>query len=306
MAQARWPRQRRVQGTLRTRGSAGKRGGQGPARRAQCSYPEAGRRLRALSPGCIVAWSLRGGSEAAGCAAEHSLLAEPLAGRGDGGAHLTGGAPRRLGPAGKPAPLCRVHAGRAAAPWPTLLRAPRPSLSPPGPRPVPAARTSFLAPSSAPQPCPERDLFPSRPAVIAWLGASQTIPYRPASLPGTSEGTPTLALAKVSILKAAGVNSFPVAFRFPFLQDPAQTSDVRRVFCLFPSPAALISGEVFGVFPPVCKKVGRFLNLRILHSHYRVSDWHLGGCQRVDLTKYFKGILNSFGGCGGPNPHSRG
>lgn len=77
------------------------------------------------------------------------------------------------------------------------------------------------------------------------------------------------------------------------------------MFCLFPSPVALISGEVSGVLPPVCKKVGRFLNLRILHYLYRVSDWYLGGCKRVDLTKYFKGILNSYGGWGGPYPHSK-
>lgn len=63
------------------------------------------------------------------------------------------------------------------------------------------------------------------------------------------------------------------------------------MFCLFPSPAALISGQVSGVFPPVCKKVGRFLNLHILHFSFRVSDWHLGGCQRVDLTKYFNESL---------------
>lgn len=290
MAQARWPRKRRVQGILRTRGSAGKRGGPGPARRAQCSYPEAGRRLRALSAGCIVARSQRGGSEAAGCAAEHSLLAAPTRGSWGQWRALSRRRPAATRARRETRPLCRVHAGRAAAPGPTLLRAPRPSLSPPGPRPVPAARTSLLAPSTAPQPCPERDLFPSRPAVIARPCASQTISNRPASLPGTREGTPTLAPAKVNILKAAGVN-FPVAFRFPCLQDPAQTSEVRRVFCLFPSPTALISGEVSGVFPPVCKKVGRFLNLHILHFSFRVSDWHLGGCQRVDLTKYFNESL---------------
>lgn len=114
--------------------SAGERGGPGPARRAQCSCPEAGRRLRALSPGRIVARSHRGGGEAAGCTAEQSLLAAPLAGRGDSGARLAGGAPRRLGPAGKPAPCAeRTRAGLQLPGRPSsALSAPR------CPRPVPA------------------------------------------------------------------------------------------------------------------------------------------------------------------------
>lgn len=115
-------------------GSAGERGRPGPARRAQCSCPEAGRRLRALSPGLIVARSHRGGGEAAGCTAEQSLLVAPLAGGGDSGARLAGGAPRRLGPAGKPAPCAeRTRAGLQLPGRPSsALSAPR------CPRPVPA------------------------------------------------------------------------------------------------------------------------------------------------------------------------
>lgn len=157
MAQARWPRQRRVQGTLRTRGSAGKRGGPGPARRAQCSYPETRRRLRALSPGCIVARSQRGGSEAAGCAAEHGLLAAPLAGRGDSSAHLAGGAPRRLGPAGKPAPCAECTRAGLQLPG-------RPSSALPAPR----------CPRPVPARSPPRALRSWRPALLRSLAPIAT------------------------------------------------------------------------------------------------------------------------------------
>lgn len=162
-------------GTLRMRGSAGKRGGPGPARRAQCSCPEARRRLRALSPGCIVTRSQRGGSEAAGCAARGQPPGSATRGPWGQWRALSRRCPAATRARRETRPLRRVHAGRAEAPGPTLLRAPRPSLSPPGPRPVSAVRTSLPAPDTAPQPRTEHDLLPSGSTVIARPCAPQTV-----------------------------------------------------------------------------------------------------------------------------------
>lgn len=159
-------------------GSAGERGGPGPARLAQCSCPAAGQRLRALSPGHIVARSHRWGGETAGCTAEYSFLAAPLAGRGDSGAHLAGGAPRRLGPAGKPAPCAeRTRAGlqlpgRPPPPSPPLAV---PARSPPGPcctqfAPFTALQAHPIPTRPPPvtvnvRPCAPQTIFPNQPPV---------------------------------------------------------------------------------------------------------------------------------------------
>lgn len=227
MAQARRPPGAAGAETLRALGSAGERGGPGPARRAQCSCPEAGRRLRALSAGLIVARSRRGGGEAAGCSAPHSLLAAPPAGRGDGGAHLAGGAPRRLGPAGKPAPCAeRTRAGLQLPGRPSsALPAPR------CPRPVPARSP----------PCA---LCSLRPALLRSLArrkpSAECVPkhrQRSAFHSGTREETPTLSPAEVSNLKPEGMYYFPAPFGFHFRTLPINSKFLQKEgpVC-FPAP----------------------------------------------------------------------
>lgn len=162
---------RRVRGTLRKPGSAGERRG---------TPGSAGERWGARKTGPRAPGSVqlpRGRAEAPGAVTgAHRRSVAPWGWRGCGlhrRAKPPGSATRwrwgqwralsRRRPAATRArretrPLCRAHAGRAAAPGPTLLRPLRPSLSPPGPRPVPAVSTSLPAPSTAlwPHPIPTR------------------------------------------------------------------------------------------------------------------------------------------------------